>query len=123
MHCKNIFFSLKTNFGVSHRTNCYQLEFKFSVKRLSRGFSGKCLFNESSSTQTFTPRQRNQKAQFLIKWVHNLYTLILVVIFGTLLLTRWASKYENEENLKSQKAMFPKLEIPFIFLFKETRCL
>lgn len=56
MHYKNTFFSLKTNFAVSHRTN-YQLEFKFSVTRLSRGFSGKCLFNESSSIQTFIPRQ------------------------------------------------------------------
>lgn len=31
----------------------------------------------------------------------------------------WDSKYENEEYLKSQKVMFLKLEIAFIFLFKE----
>lgn len=37
--------------------------------------------------------RENQKAQFLIKWVQNLYTFIHIGLFCGLLLNMWANKY------------------------------
>lgn len=79
---------------------CELLKFEFECERLSKG--GNTFLMNQVQLKTFTPRQKNQKALFLIKWVLICLSLFIFILSGGLRLNMRTSKYNHRMSWESE---------------------